>query len=540
MAPKIELGAVQNREMIRSKFIPKPFNHTFTCNTGEIRPAFHTIEVMPHDTWKVDTGILVRQQTPLETTMDQAYVNYAWYYVMHQKTWNHWDEMMGENKTGKWKNTTVYSCPKIDLGANGVEFGSILDTMGIRPGKGKNLKVNALALRAYLNVCNEYYRDQNIEEPIEFPTDDTTITYVTGGDWTTGGKPYMINRKADYFSTALPEPYKGENVGISLTGELPVTSTGLGKETAKFTMNYSGGNQQLTSIMSGSAGTYNMQGKGTAVSGSGVNWRIREEDGWSAQAEAISIDLMSIRDAATTLHIYETDGRCGSRAPETAWARWGVEVDMLAMDRPMYLGGAEIPLNIYQVAQNGATTQGSALGQTAGFGHTIDARHSFTQSFKYHGTIICMVAIRAEHTYQQGIQKEWLKFDRFDFWHPEFAGLSDQPIHNYEIWFDDNMEQNMKAWGYAERGAEYKNFPSRISGEMRSEHPQSLDRWHYADYYDAKPDLSPAWMKENPNYVDRTIIIQSSEVNQWLVNFSAKFELTRAMPVKSIPGIGRI
>ena len=135
------------------------------------------------------------------------------------------------------------------------------------------------------------------------------------------------------------------------------------------------------------------------------------------------------------------------------------------------------------------------------------------------------------------------KFDRFDFWHPEMAGLGDQAVYDFEIYATGGNNGTIKkrsVFGYQERASEYKNFPSLITGQTRSSYSQSMDYVHMADEYASLPTLSSAWMKENPDNLDRTIFVTSSSADQWLVDFVAEFEITDTIPLYSIPGIDRL
>lgn len=196
-----------------------------------------------------------------------------------------------------------------------------------------------------------------------------------------------------------------------------------------------------------------------------------------------------------------------------------------------------IPIN--QVP-NTTLTDTAKTGDLGGFGYNMSSGDWETHSFKYHGCLMILFWIRTEHKYQQGIPREDMKKDRFEFWHPEFDGEGDQPTYTAELFANADTINNRTIFGYNERGAEYKEFPSIISGELRSEHPKTLDSWHYADYYDSEPTLSNEWMKESPENVDRTIWVTSKLQKQWKVDFALELQITRNMRVHSIPGIDRL
>ncbi len=555
MAKQVQnLAATAADRYGKNSFIPKPFEHIYTCNTGDVIPAFTTIQINPGCTWKITTSILARLNTSRYMTIARGWIEYMWCYVPHFQIWDHWNNLMGENKESAWISQTTYKVPKVSIPAEKpIKNGSLLDHFGWPTGQA-DFKAGALKLRAYNWICDQIWRDQNIEEPFAPLTGDDDIVYDPDGNWTVGGKPYQINRKADYFSTALPEPQKGPDVLIPIGNIAPVIGNGMtlgvtdGTKTAGLTV---GGGQEYNGLMA----QYNNNNYGSNVGTSGggtlnaLNGSVGvttdpEKSGLVADlTKAESRTINQMRDSIVTQHIYERDARSGTRAPEMLWARWGVEVDVLELGRPRILNMGRFPINFNQVTQTSASDQTSPQGTITAFGYTNNRSEQETFSFKYAGTLMCLVAIRFEHKYQYGITQEDMKEDRFDFWHPEFAGLGDQPIYDYELWATGSDKGTMATksiFGYAERGAEYKNYMSLITGQVRSNYEQTMDYVHMADKYEEMPTLSSAWMKENPSNTDRTIFVTSENANQWLVDFVAEFEITDTIPLYSIPGIDRI
>ncbi len=552
MSNVTNLEATTVRNVGKNTFIPKPFEHIYTCNNGDLIPAFATIQIQPGDTWKITTSILARLNTSRYPTIARGWVVYNWFYVPHSQIWDNWDVLMGENKDSAWVSQAAVSVPKISVPVN-ITNGHLLDHFGWETGT-SDFKASALKVRAYSWICNEFYRNQNIEAPFAPDTGDTEITYSENGDWTVGGKPYQIMRNADYFSTALPEPQKGPDVLLPLGTTAPVIGNGgtIGMYVTNGT-NTSFGNLVLdnkTIDTTGPIPTYNageLKIAGgqipTELAGEAVKLqKTSNTTGMITVLESAGAELGIVRDAFVTKHIYEKDARAGTRAGEMLWARYGVEVDPLELGRPVLLTGGKFDISTNQIPQT-APTEGAPTGTLTAFGYTNNRSEQETFSFKQHGTLMCLVAIAYEHKYQNGIPREDMKFDRFDFWHPEFAGLGDQPIYDYEIFATGGANGTIATesiFGYGVRGAEYQNYPSIISGQVRSNYEQSLDYVHMADEYASKPTLSPEWMKENPDNLDRTIYVTSDVANQFIVDFVAEFEITTCMPLYSIPGIDRL
>ena len=543
MAEQINLNATGIKNIIRSTFIPpKPFEHSFTCNAGEVIPAFATIEVMPHDTWKFKCNVLVRQNSASKhPTMGRIYYTWAAFYTPHTQVYKDWDCVMGAIKDAAWVNTKDYSCPQL-LIKRPIQNGHLLDHFGWQingtaPSETNTVILNALKLRHYVHIVNNWLRDPNIEAPYTEHDDDTKIMYVD--TFTSGGEPYKINRMADYFSTALPEPQRGDTAILNLSpinkqAPIKLNSTWDGNST------YKGETIGVGSTIVDSnskVSIYKMNNSSQPSNIGSMNPASMYADTTGTGSE---LDISMIRKAAITQQILELDARAGARAPEMLWARWGVEPDDLVLQVPRLLCSEEKQITINQVPQTSVTSENGSLGELAAFGYGANEGEWNTFSFKYWGCLMILFWIRTEHKYQYGIPREDLKFTRYDFWHPEMDGEGDQPIYDHEIYATSENIKNKSVFGYQQRGAEYKMFPSIITGELRSTASNSLDTWHFGDEYNSQPVLSYKWMKEFPNNVDRTLVVTSSVTKQFIVDFSMEMELTRAMRAHAVPGIDRL
>lgn len=543
----IDLAATSARSYGKNIYRPQEFEHIYTCNTGELIPAFATIQINPGSTYKITTSILARLNTSRYPTIARGWIEYAWFYVPHMQVWDNWDVLMGENKESAWYSQPAVSVPQIEIpNGSAIQVGSLLDHFNWRIGI-DDFSASALKVRAYNWIIDQYYRDQNIEAPYAPDTSDSSITYATNGDWTVGNTPYSINRKADLWSTLLPQPQKGPDVLLPLGTTAPVLSRHDSTVDTTTMTNLSwydnNGNKYNGPRLLGVQNGLTLNGAATGlVLGDQVNNSL-----YADLTDATSSSIMDLREAVVAQHIYERDARSGTRAPEMLWARWGVEVDVLELGRPRLLTMNRFGIDFEQVPQTSATGTGSGSGTEQGtltaFGYTNNRSEDGTFSFKYAGTLMCLCAIRFEHKYQQGIPYEDLKKDRFDFWHPEFAGLGDDGVPVSTIYATGGSSGTIESgeiFGYAERGWEYKNFQSCITGQARSEYSGGMDYVHLADLYTSKPTLSRAWMKENPDNLDRTIFVTSAIANQWLVDFVAEFEITDTIPLYSIPGVDRL
>lgn len=557
MANTIDLAATSIRSYGKNSYEPKPFEHIYTCNTGDLVPAFATVMINPGSTYKITTSILARLNTSRYPTIARGWIEYAWFYVPHMQIWDHWNNLIGVNSDAAWIASQTYTVPKIQISSSDtIQYGSVLDHLGWSPAITGGFEGSALKLRAYNQICNYWYRDENIEAPFNPATGDSAITYSTSGDWTVGNTLYKVNRKADYFSTCTPQLTRapagstliplGTSAAVSVYGDGKTLGLTNGTTTAglinstQYALDSSNGAYGQNTSITPSSGTRISGNIGltTDATKSGI---IGTANLSSASAAA---NLYAVRQAAITTHIYERDTRSGNhRVDEILWARWGVEVDDIEIGIPRLLNTNRFPIEFEQVPQTSSSDATSPQGTLTAFGYTNNRSNQETFSFKYHGTLMCLVWIRFEHKYQSGMAAEDQKFDRFDFWHPEMAGLGDQAVYDFEIYATGGNAGTIKTrsvFGYQERASEYKNFPSLITGQTRSSYSQSMDYVHMADEYASLPTLSAGWMKENPDNLDRTIFVTSSSADQWLVDFVAEFEITDTIPLYSIPGIDRL
>lgn len=543
MAETVDLAATSIRSYGKNTYETKPFEHIYTCNTGDLVPAFATIMINPGSTYKITTSILARLNTSRYPTIARGWIEYAWFYVPHMQIWDHWNNLIGVNSDSAWIASVTYSVPKIQISSSDtIQPGSILDHLGWSPAITGGFEASALKLRAYNQIANYWFRDENIEAPFNPATGDSAITYSTTGDWTVGNTLYKVNRKADYFSTATPQLIRAP-AGSTL---IPLgTSAAIVANSNADEVNLGVVRSSDNAVVATRIGldTNNSNLYGTLP---GTDWTAGTDTNLVANLSSASAaaNLYKVRQAAITTHIYERDTRSGNhRVDEILWARWGVEVDDIEIGIPRLLNTNRFPIEFEQVPQTSSSDATSPQGTLTAFGYTNNRSEEETFSFKYHGTLMCLVWIRFEHKYQSGMAREDQKFDRFDWWHPEMAGMGDQEIFDFEIYATGGNAGTIKTrsvFGYQERASEYKWFPSLITGQTRSSYAQSMDYVHMADEYSSLPVLSAAWMKENPDNLDRTIFVTSAAADQWLVDFVAEFEITDTIPLYSIPGIDRL
>lgn len=533
-----------NLDIARSTF-RRDHSVKLSFNVGDVIP-FYVDEVLPGDTFQLKTSMVARLQTLLTPMMDNLYLDTYFYFVPNRIVWQHWRELMGENTQSAWIPKTEYSVPQVTAPSGGWSIGSIADYMGIPTGVA-NLSVNALPFRAYALIMNEWFRDENLSDPLNIPVDDATLAGSNGTNYITdvvkGGMPFKAAKFHDYFTSALPAPQKGPDVTISVSGGANYPVQALPKDIEDVTsypirvktyddMPYNViGINKSTAPEPGSVWASQNSPSGNAVFFTPTNlWAIN--DG-SVSATTIN----QLRMAFQIQKLYEKDARGGTRYIEILKSHFGVTSPDARLQRPEYLGGNRIPVNINQVVQNSATqADGTPLGDTAAFSVTTDVHGDFIKSFVEHGFVIGVMVARYDHTYQQGLERFWSRRDRLDYYFPVFANIGEQPILNKEI-YAQGTTQDDEVFGYQEAWADYRYKPSRVAGEMRSKAPTSLDVWHLADEYTTLPKLSDAWIREDKTNVDRVLAVTSAVSNQMFADLYIQCKATRPMPVYSIPGL---
>lgn len=537
-------------DMSRSRF-DRPFSHKTTFNVGQIIP-FYVDEVLPGDTFDVETSRVVRMQSLITPVMDNIYLDMYYFFVPNRIVWAHWKEFMGENTESAWIPKTEYSLPQLTAPAGtGFAIGTIADYLGIPTGV-PNLSVNALPFRAYALICNEWFRDENLSDPLNIPVDDATVVGVNTGtfvsDVAKGGLPYTAAKYHDYFTSALPAPQKGPDVLIpsATAGNYPVVpltgetvSADVLPDSARYTFEWFGKESASGSSTVG-MGSVAANADGTQLSsrvdGQNVGYPVINNL-FAVASGGLGATINQLRMAFQIQKLYEKDARGGTRYIEVLKVHFGVTSPDARLQRPEYLGGNRIPININQVLQTsgtaeGTTPQGTPVGQSL----TTDTHHDFKKSFVEHGFVIGVMVARYRHTYQQGIERFWNRHTRFDYYWPVLANIGEQAILNKEI-YAQGTDADEEVFGYQEAWADYRYKPDRVSSEMRSAYAQSLDVWHLADDYDKLPALSDSWIREDPANVDRVLAVQSNTSAQLFADIFVMNRTTRPMPMYSIPGL---
>lgn len=519
--------------------IKRPSTYKTTINAGLLYPIFAD-EVLPGDTFTLDASILARLTTPITPFMDNLVLDVQFFAVPLRLVWEHWQAFCGEQETPG--AITNYTVPFVKVGASGAPVGSLADYFGLPTGiQWSDHDVQALPFRAYNLVWNEWFRDENIQNPVTVDTDDKSVDVSTFNLLPRG-------KRKDYFTSALPWPQKGAAVGMSLTGSAPVVGNG-----SLFGLEDSSGSHYsvLTAPMSGAGKDYidplYTQHNGL-TSNANRNLRVSSDaskSGLEAQFDGgnAAFTINALRQAVALQSLLEKDARGGTRYTEILRAHFGVTSPDARLQRPELLGSFSVPLALHTVPQSSGTGSSSSTpqGNLSAFGVASGSARAFSKSFVEHCLILGLASVRSDLTYQQGIPRMWSRSTRYDYYWPSLSSLGEQAILNKEIYAQgkgvkdsDGSLVDDKVFGYQERWSEYKYGYSKVTGELRSTYAQSLDYWHLAQKFDELPTLSDAFIRENPP-MDRILAVKDAP--QFVLDTYFDLSCVRPMPLYCVPGL---
>lgn len=560
---------------IQRSILDRSHNHTTTFNVGDVVPIL-VDEILPGDSIKLDISSVVRLQTLLAPIFTNIFLDTYAFFVPNRIVWDHWKEFLGENNKSAWIDQTSYRVPRISSPEGGFEVGTLADYMGLpvlQPWTASSVAVSALPFRAYAKIVNEFFRDQNLSDPLNIPTGDADQSGSNGSNYindvANGGKPFIAAKTFDAFTGALPAPQKGvapkvpievnfpsgdypvyaKSELVNIEGYPPVATRNAGSgwpssnsESALrgtllgFYNNY--GNQDPSDVYNlyTGSGDANKSPRFSKNSDTGEGffplnlWANLPEISAGGQA----IDINTLRLAFQTQKFLERQARGGTRYVEVLLSHFGVRSPDASLQRPEYLGGHRTPINIHQVT-NQAQTSSDFLGDVGAMSVTSDVSPTIVKSFTEHGYLFVLAVARYKHSYSQGIERFWRRSSMYDFFWPVFSALGEQPVYQSELMFDGNNADTV--FGFQEAWYDYRYKQDYCTSLQRPGVPNTLAYWNSADYYSEPPTLSDSWIREDKSNIDRNLAVSSSVSNQLLGDFFFKYLHTRPMPMYSIPGL---
>lgn len=500
---------VQPPSIQRSSF-DRSHGFKTTFDGGTLFPIFYD-EALPGDTFKLNTSFFCRLNTPIVPIMDNMWLETFYFEVPVRQVWANFPKFMGEQTNPG--DSTDYLIPTMTSPAGtGYAVGSLFDYFGIPTGV-PDLEHSALPLRAYLLIWAEWFRDQNLQGYPSIARDD-------GPDNVANYPLLSRGKRHDYFTSALPWPQKSDAGAVTI----PLGSNAPVKIGAP-----DGNPGDVSTVSYDAIGNAYYQDIANQAPGNILTTDL---------TEATAATINQLRQSIAVQRLFEKDARGGTRYIEVIKSHFGVTSPDLRLQRPGYLGGGRSPINISPIAQTQATSDGvTPQANLAAIGTVSGSGHGFTRSFTEHTIIIGLACVRADLTYQRGLERSWSRQTRFDFYWPELATIGEQTVLQKEIFASGIPAEDETVFGYQERFAEYRYKPSLITGKFRSTDPQSLDYWHLSQDFATAPVLGDAFIKDQPP-IDR--VIATPDEPQFKMDAYHQLTCARPMPMYGVPGLTRI
>ncbi len=494
-----------------------------TFDSGFLIPIL-SLEILPGDTINLRASLFGRMATPIKPVLDNLFLESFFFFTPTRQLWPNFLKMMGEQVSPG--DSIDYSVP-ICAGADPIESGSLFDYLGVPlSAKPDSINISALPLRNYYKVYNFWFRDENLIDSINEVTGDGPDTYGNA-------LPQRRRKRRDYITAGLPFPQKGPDVTVSLGDRAQVMAQTIGGTDPAVGAEIG--------VELGTTGIFHALDTDLAIADISATTAALAPL-YANLSDATGISINDLRESIQIQKLLERDARGGTRYPEILRAHFQVsDPGLLVHQRPLFLGGGSSQVNINPVQQTTQTSndaapnfENSPQGNLAAYGTVSGSNHGFTASFTEHGYILGLVNVRADLTYQQGLERYWSRQTRFDFYWPALSHLGEQAVLNKEVFVSDDIAIDDDTFAYMPRYDEYRFKQSQITGRFRSDYTASLDVWHLAQDFATLPALNKAFIEDTPP-VDRVLAVPTEP--EFLLDVYFKIKAARPLPLYGTPGL---
>lgn len=523
---------------IRRSVFKEPHKLLTSFNFGELVPFFCQHCIPGSTLIRKKDSFVLQMSTPAVPVMDESYLDIFYFFVPDRLVWNHAEHFYARTKENDYVPTTEYTVPQ--LYCDSAESDSVLDVLyGVRPGvtysgSQNRPSVSALPGRAYALIWNEYFRSEELQASILVDKSDTAHArvakssgYLSGAQY--GGAFCPVDKYHDYFTSATLRPLRNSS-GVPVIADLaPVVTSDNGSADPTHI------NAPLTWALAATP-TSQYTGSGSVALSSGNTGVGSAGAAFPNNLYAqVNADISALRQAFALQRMYEKDELFGGRYTSILQGHFNVLAPDSRLQRPEFIGGSHTAINVQQILQQSETST-TPLGYRGAY--SVTAKHDrnvFNYTALEHGYIIGVMCARTKNQYQYGIERQFLKTKRTDFYWPVLSGLGEQGIYNAEIYLKGVAGTDKGIFGYQEYGADYKYKPDRVTSIFRSGVTGSLDMYHYAEQYSDTPVLSDSWIKQGKSNVDRTLLATSKLANQLIMQFECVTSCILPMPVYNVP-----
>lgn len=483
------------------------YEKKFTCDLGQLIPVMLD-EVVPGDYWTIGNNALVRCQPLVAPVLHEINLYTHYFFVPYRILWEYWEDFITGGENGD------FSDPIPEWEPTNTTNGSLWDFCGLPVGVDPDgaYPIDFIR-RAYNRVFNEFYRDQNLQTEVAETNESILVR----------------NWEKDYFTSALPFQQRGTAPALPISGLVPIKGIGAGTQAY---------NQDNINVYETDATATRKYSSGSYLNADAINWYVEEDPAHLGYpniradvSEAVTFDIADLRLAFQIQKWLERNARAGARYTEFLGAHFGVSPRDERLQRPEYIGGSKTPIIISEVLQTSSTDVTSPQGNLAGHGLTASNAYCGKYHAKEFGLIIGIMSIMPRTSYSQGINRQWLRKTKYDFYFPEFANLSEQEIMQAEIFASNVDADNIELFGYAGRYDEMRTKQSQICSQMRD----VFNYWHLGREFD--PMTPPELNEDFIQCIPRKDIFAAPSEPGLLVSFGNVIKAIRPIPIMSEPGL---